>query len=441
MTRSNVIGEGTYGCVHKPSIHCEDPPESNFNYKNYVSKLMKTRNAQKELDEFIFIQNIDPTNKYHLGKPFICKPKIDDIKNEISKCKYIKLKDVEKNINNYKILIQKFGGFDLKSLCNNNLKEYLQKNKELHTDYFWFEVHNLIKGLQFFKKNGIVHNDIKPQNILFDPKNGKLKYIDFGLMKTKKNIIRLSKKSDNFLGIYHWSYPFDCGFMNKEEYVLYKSYDVLKRNVYKNELCNMIITNSKINKYDLPINNASSFKILFTYLNTDNTVPKTSIQYGYINSFFNGINKCIDTMSYDDVLNQIIDSIDVFGLGFSLQYIANCFYRSNALSLENYTILSSFFNKMWDFNPLLRVIDIDKLLIEYENIVFKMGILTRLNKSYSNDNKSFVPKNIMEMSVSDDSIRTEKLSPLIENMANDDPIKKTTKRKQNRKKNKTKKYR
>ena len=233
MTRSNVIGEGTYGCVHKPSIHCEDPPESNFNYKNYVSKLMKTRNAQKELDEFIFIQNIDPTNKYHLGKPFICKPKIYDIKNEISKCKYIKLKDVEKNINNYKILIQKFGGFDLKSLCNNNLKEYLQKNKELHTDYFWFEVHNLIKGLQFFKKNGIVHNDIKPQNILFDPKNGKLKYIDFGLMKTKKNIIRLSKKSDNFLGIYHWSYPFDCGFMNKEEYVLYKSYDVLKRNVYK----------------------------------------------------------------------------------------------------------------------------------------------------------------------------------------------------------------
>ena len=85
-------------------------------------------------------------------------------------------------------------------------------------------------------------------------------------------------------------------------------------------------------------------------------------------------------------------------------------------------------------------------MIEYENILLKIGILTRLNKSFTNNNdivdKSFAPKNIMSLSVSDNnSIRTEKLSPLIENIANDDPVKKYTKRKPSKKYNKTKKYR
>ena len=44
-----IIGEGAYGCVHKPSIHCKTPPSRSFNYTNYVSKIMTTKNAKKEL--------------------------------------------------------------------------------------------------------------------------------------------------------------------------------------------------------------------------------------------------------------------------------------------------------------------------------------------------------------------------------------------------------
>ena len=60
------LGEGSYGCVHKPSIHCKTPPNPNFDYKKYVSKIMKTTNAEEELAEFVTIGNIDPTNEYHL---------------------------------------------------------------------------------------------------------------------------------------------------------------------------------------------------------------------------------------------------------------------------------------------------------------------------------------------------------------------------------------
>ena len=33
-----ILGEGGYGCVHKPSLHCDKAPAPNFDYKNYVSK-------------------------------------------------------------------------------------------------------------------------------------------------------------------------------------------------------------------------------------------------------------------------------------------------------------------------------------------------------------------------------------------------------------------
>ena len=88
----NVIGEGSYGCVIKPSLKCKRSPNPGFDYKEYVSKIMETTNAKEELAEFVIIGKIDPTNDYHLGEPKICKPVIDepDVKQAISQCKNIK---------------------------------------------------------------------------------------------------------------------------------------------------------------------------------------------------------------------------------------------------------------------------------------------------------------------------------------------------------------
>ena len=42
----DVVGEGAYGCVHKPSIHCKKGIPNNFDYDKYVSKIMKTNHAK-----------------------------------------------------------------------------------------------------------------------------------------------------------------------------------------------------------------------------------------------------------------------------------------------------------------------------------------------------------------------------------------------------------
>jgi serine/threonine protein kinase len=422
-----IVGEGSYGCVHKPSIHCKTPPKADFDYKKYVSKIMKTKNAEQELAEFVTIGNIDPSDEYHLGAPILCKPNLDEanVKDVIKKCKYIKLDDIEANPDNYSLLVLKYGGPDFKLLCNKYLTKYLEKDKAIRIDKFWLEVHHLIKGLKFFKDNGIIHNDIKPQNILFDPTNGKMKYIDFGLMRTKKAVMDSSKDNTNYLGIYHWSYPFDCGVMEKQWFNNYKNRNQHEKDGWKNSLSELIVANAKLNPLNLPINKPESFSILFTYLNPDNTVPNASTQYGYINSFFDGFDQIIKRDKYDTILSNIADSIDIFGLGFTLQFMANCFKRLNALSLEDFTKLSTFFHKMWDFNPLTRVINIDQLLNEYEGILLEIGVLTRLGKSFENNtlvNRPPAPPVIMEEAKIDEKSPPEHLSVALQELADKDPI-------------------
>jgi hypothetical protein len=105
--------------------------------------------------------------------------------------------------------------------------------------------------------------------------------------------------------------------------------------------------------------------------------------------------------------------------------MANCFKRQKALSLEDYTRLSTFFHKMYDFNPSTRVIDIDALLNEYENILLEIGILTRLGKSFVNNvlvNKAPAPPAIMKEAQMDEHMPPEYLSVELQEFANKDPI-------------------
>jgi hypothetical protein len=61
-----VIGEGSYGCVHKPPLLCEGKKTSD---PSTVTKLMVKTEADKELKEYETMMKIDPKNKFYLGKP------------------------------------------------------------------------------------------------------------------------------------------------------------------------------------------------------------------------------------------------------------------------------------------------------------------------------------------------------------------------------------
>lgn len=391
-----IIGEGSYGCVHKPSIHCENPPTPDFDYKDYVSKFMKNKDAEKELREFVVIAKYDPNNEFHLGIPIKCKPELTpEIIDDIRHCKHINQHDLINTPDIFSLLLIKYGGPDLASFCKNYMSDYIKTDKLLKSDQFWTEAHHLLKGLQFFKNNNLIHYDIKPQNILFNLDNGKLMFIDFGLLNTKNQIIRASKDNNNYLGIFHWSYPFDTGFMNKYFYKHYQG-DKKTHNNYLKKFERLIVNDSP-NTTNFPIKRPDSFKILFQYIEPDGKVPVKTKQYAYISNFFNGLRDFVKTKSYDEYLTHTADSIDIFGLGFTLQYILNCFKRYDAVSDDFYNKASALFSKMYDFNPSTRELNLENILDEYENILLQTGILTRLNKTFRDHNiinQSPVPESI-----------------------------------------------
>jgi len=383
-----VIGEGSYGCVQEPSLHCASSPKPNFDYNGYVSKLMKTKRAEEELGEFVKFHRYDPNDEYHLGTPIMCKPDLRDVNvmKDVEQCKKLS-PEIKANPVDYDLLVMKYGGPDLKIFCKSKINQFLKTKKDEKSDKFWLEVHHLIKGLQFFRDSGIVHNDLKPQNILYDTKTNKLMFIDFGLMQTKSELIRTSKNNTNNQAVFHWSYPLDCGFMDYNAYSKYKrGLTNGYRTLVKDEIIGMLVSDSKKNTARLPLKRPEAFELFFSYINPSGKDMTTPAKYAFIESFFDGLDGMI-TLEYDDYLNNAIDSIDVYGLGFTLQYILNCFKRHNAVSHDFFNLASALFSRMYESNPDDRELNIYELLDEYESILLGTGILTRLNKRFDSDNE------------------------------------------------------
>ena len=76
-----------------------------------------------------------------------------------------------------KLLIMKDGGL--------NLADYLYdikgRTKE-EIEMFLIELHRVILGVKVLNDNGIVHHDLKPQNIVYNPTEERMNFIDFGHM-------------------------------------------------------------------------------------------------------------------------------------------------------------------------------------------------------------------------------------------------------------------
>jgi serine/threonine protein kinase len=427
-----VIGEGSYGCVQDPSLHCAHLPKPNFDYNGYVSKLMKTKRAEEELAEFVKFHRYDPNDEYHLGTPIMCKPDLKgaNVMKDVEQCKKLS-PEIKANPADYDLLVMKYGGPDLKIFCKSKINQFLKTKKDEKSDKFWLEVHHLIKGLQFFRDNGIVHNDLKPQNILYDTKTNKLMFIDFGLMQTKAELIRTSKNNTNNQAVFHWSYPLDSGFMDYNSYSKYKrGITNGYRKLVKDELIGMLVSDSKKNTAKLNLKRPEAFELFFSYINPTGKDMTTASKYAFIESFFDGLDEMV-TLEYDDYLDDAIDSIDVYGLGFTLQYILNCFKRHNAVSAQFFNRASALFFKMYDYNPDDRELNIYELLDEYEEILLETGILTRLNKRFNKDNELVdsapMPSSIMRKAKNEDS--SKPLSAELESIAYMDaaPKKPTTK--------------
>ena len=72
--------------------------------------------------------------------------------------------------------------FGLEYCPNNNLYNFIRKNKQLTEEDAKYIFSEILNGVEYLHHNNILFRDIKLENILFDY-NGKIKITDFGLSK------------------------------------------------------------------------------------------------------------------------------------------------------------------------------------------------------------------------------------------------------------------
>ena len=361
---SDVIGEGTYGCAHRPPMKCRDEPRRN---KTDISKLMTSANAVKELKEFALIDAADKRKQFYLGKPSKCAPDriLSNIRS-ISKCPSGKFDPVK--MDDYSLLVMKYGGQDLDQF-GEEVRTWT-KTKE-HVDaieLFWLEAVRLFYGLKVLHDNNVVHHDIKQQNIVYDRATNRANFIDFGFMEKKTTRIYASKLSANWLGNkHHWSFPFEAVFWNKDDYMMAARRGKNER-AYK-EFADSVAENCG---YFF----ISTLPVRFIKLHQKNAI-KTMTSGAFQNVLaFEPTDE-----AYDRFIDKSIDTVDSYGLGIALIFVL---HRSkHLLSDEFYRNLTDIIVDMLSPGVFLRSTP-EQLLAKYEDILTTSGLLEKHNKHIEN---------------------------------------------------------
>lgn len=216
MANPQIIGEGTYGCVAKPSLTCNQ--KKPINYQNKVSKIMVKKYAESEYEEMRDISSIPGIGKYIVPMPELCRPNDDShFKEAMKSCENKKFKSTSRN--NFRLLIFEDGGLNLKQFTTDILPTLSTQDLCI----FLTKVTDLIEGLGFFNKNNIIHHDIKTRNIVYNIETAVIKYIDFGLVYKKSDFIRDSTNSTNTMAQSWDNFPPEYKYANQDAFALNKS--------------------------------------------------------------------------------------------------------------------------------------------------------------------------------------------------------------------------
>jgi serine/threonine protein kinase len=344
---SKVIGEGTYGCVHRPPLKCETG--TNVDYKNKISKVMTTKDADSELSEYSLIDQADPKFKFHMTTPIECNPeKNANTLKAIDKCsESFQSRDIDK----YKLLIMPDGGLDL----NNYAKKTLSRKQ---IDIFWIEAQRIFFGLKVMKDTGLVHHDFKPHNIVYNEKNQRTNYIDFGFMKKNSEIITQCKQSIYRDGKAHWSFPYEFRFVNKDEFL-----DSFNKETFEGYFKNEDEQLDTFIEYVTATDERQEFK-------------ETFMKQVYLMLKYD-----LRSETYDAFLQKSVETIDVYGVGLSFLYVLKRFaYKMDPKIVAD---LNELFLNMITPRVSLRY-SADVALNRYEAIIESFGLAAKYKRRFVN---------------------------------------------------------
>jgi len=354
MISPKKVGEGSYGCVHNPPLKCKNKP---YNPDlNKVSKILTRKHANSELKEFKLIQDADKKEDFHLGKPGSCFPDTNlDNKFGIDECNRFDSNDIDK----YKLLLLKNGGKDLSAIEYklSSLKPNAANRRIL--EHFWLDMSRIIYGSKVLISNGIVHHDLKQQNIVYNEETGRVNFIDFGLMTTTKKMIKDATGSRYRYGA-HWSFPPEVALYN------YIKYNKLTRNESQSRKVDIM---DVFKPYTDIFNHVKYYMVETDREDAHHFKKRSGIDF---------YNMCIQLKKgdseYNDFLKRSFETFDNFAIGFSLFSILKNTKFGIDKKLKN--DLRELFKSMMHFNVFERPSPSD-VVDKYETILKSNGLLDK----------------------------------------------------------------
>ena len=343
--------KGGFGCLFKPALNCKD---SDLNTRpNYVSKLIEANHGKRE---YMYIYNIKkklehlPENirKYFLlDNISICEPKAlsqeDKVKME-EVCDYILTDQKDKttnepinsqNINNN---LDKFKIINMPELSI-SLSNYIKKN-QLTTIELVKLNNSIIEYLTIvipaLYKNGVVHGDIKPDNLMFNMSdNNKLVMIDWGLSyivdSDRKNVPEALYR----LGI-QWHHPFSSFLFKK---TLIDKYDSFLQKL-KKEGSKLTIDNLRIfsrSEYEKFMNiHPKQFVFLYETLMAvyGEDIMKT-LKLG------EDVDSMVNNMAIDYIVEYITDILITYTVNYKLE-LGRYFNEVYLINADMWGIMSTY---------------------------------------------------------------------------------------------------
>lgn len=169
------IGKGKFGLVFRPPLIC-DPIKEEYQSIDYVGKIMSEEDAEKELINSNKVRELDPTGEWSITTEYRSIYHEEQTDGDYKKI-YKKSYPVQ--------LISKFGGETIKKI----IKWDEEKPKELDISKIPFFIQLVKQTIPIIKNLNKIyaHDDLHLDNIMYNFKDGKLRLIDFGELKSIEN--------------------------------------------------------------------------------------------------------------------------------------------------------------------------------------------------------------------------------------------------------------
>lgn len=368
---SKVIGEGTYGCVLKPSLKCKG--KQKISYENKVSKVLSNSDAKDELAEYDNVDRADKNADFYLGKPESCNIN-DTLQSNKSAIRQCKIGDqVLERLNNYKLILMGDGGVNIVTYAKSVKNWSKTSANKRKCEIFLLESLRLFAGLIKFKEHGLIHHDLKAQNIVYNEEKERLNFIDFGVMQDKEKSLVAAENNRYRFSIFHWSYPWENLYLDKRDFMRFSK---MPRESRVDDFGKII--NDFVNRVSNHV--PTHLHYFFGYvLNPDlpNRDDYRNERSKYFADYRDFIGSGIDSILYDNFAEKCLDTVDVYGLGLTLMHWF--LFAKKHLDKELVSNLEILFYQMVRPNLLGRF-RIEEATCLFEHILKQSGLLKKYNK-------------------------------------------------------------